>query len=79
MDRKNALDLVTEVTAAASETRQIEEYEPSKAYVEYTAQVPEDSNPALVELQLEKQAQEDAKRMITRRIEEQIRKEEDDE
>ena len=77
MERKSALDLVTEVTAAASEKVQIQQYEPSEAYVEYTAQVPEDENPALVELQLEKQAQEDAKRMITRRIEEQVRQEDE--
>jgi hypothetical protein len=77
MQRQNALEMVTEVTAAATETKQVQQYEPSKAYVEYKAQVPEDENPALVELQLEKQAQEDAKRMITRRIEEQIRQEEE--
>jgi len=79
MDRKDALDLVTEVTTSASEKVQIERYEPSEAYVEYTAEVPEDVNPAVLERQLEKQAQEDAKRMITRRIEEQIRQEEDEE
>jgi len=79
MDRKDALDLVTEVTASASETKQVQQYEPSEAYVEYTAEVPEDVNPAVLERQLEKQAQEDAKRMITRRIEEQIRQEEDEE
>jgi len=78
MDRVDALDLVTEVTASASETKQISEYEPSKAHVSYTAEVPEDVHPAVLERQLEKQAQEDAKRMITRRIEEQIRREEDE-
>lgn len=78
MDRADALDCVTEVTASASETKQISEYEPSKAHVAYTAEVPESVNPAVLERQLEKQAQEDAKRMITRRIEEQVRKENDD-
>lgn len=77
MQRLDALEMVTEVTAAATETKQVQQYEPSKAYVEYTAQVPEDENPVLVELQLEKQAQEDAKRMITRRIEEQVRQEDE--
>jgi len=78
MNRAEALDLVTEVTASASETKQISEYEPSKAHVSYTAEVPEEVHPAVLERQLEKQAQEDAKRMITRRIEEQIRREEDE-
>jgi len=78
MERQDALDMVTEVTAAATETKQVQQYEPSKAYVEYTAQVPEDENPAMVELQLERQAQEDAKRMITRRIEEQIKQEDEE-
>jgi len=75
MDRANALDCVTEVTASATETKQVSEYEPSKAHVSYTAAVPEGVNPAVLERQLEKQAQEDAKRMITRRIEEQVRQE----
>jgi hypothetical protein len=75
MDRKEALSNVTEVTATASETKQIQQYEPSEATVSYTASVPEDVHPAVLERQLEKQAQEDAKRMITRRVEEQIRQE----
>lgn len=75
MDRKEALSHVTEVTATASETKQIQQYEPSEATVSYTASVPEDVHPAVLERQLEKQAQEDAKRMITRRVEEQIRQE----
>lgn len=78
MDRADALDCVTEVTASATETKQVQQYEPSKAHVAYTAEVPEDVNPAVLERQLEKQAQEDAKRMITRRIEEQIRQEDDE-
>ena len=78
MDRADALDFVTEVTAKASETRQIQEYEPSSAEVEYTASVPDDVNPAVLERQLEKQAQEDAKRMIMRRVEERVRNENDD-
>jgi len=78
MDRADALENVTEVTATASETKQIQQYEPSEATVSYTATVPEDVHPAVLERQLEKQAQEDAKRMITRRVEEQIRKEEDE-
>lgn len=75
MDRKEALSHVTEVTAKSSETVQIKQYEPSEATVSYTASVPEDVHPAVLERQLEKQAQEDAKRMITRRVEEQIRQE----
>lgn len=78
MNRQNALDLVTEVTASASETVQIKQYEPSKATVEYTATVPEDKDPAMVEMHLERQAQEDAKRMITRRIEQNIKNEADE-
>jgi hypothetical protein len=78
MNRADALDCVTEVTAKASETKQISQYEPSEATVSYTAEVPEDVHPAVLERQLEKQAQEDAKRMITRRVEEQIRQEEDE-
>jgi len=78
MNRADALECVTEVTASATETKQISEYEPSKAHVSYTAEVPEDVNPAVLERQLEKQAQEDAKRMMMRRVEEQIRQEDDE-
>jgi len=78
MDRADALNCVTKVTATASETRQIQQYEPSEAQVSYTAEVPEGVNPAVLERQLEKQAQEDAKRMIMRRVEERVRNENDD-
>ena len=78
MDKSEALEHVTEISVSASETVQIEQYEPSKSHVSYTAAVPEDVNPVVLENQLQKAAQESAQRMMMRRVEQQIREEDDD-
>jgi hypothetical protein len=78
MDRASALEHVTEVTAEASETKQVSQYEPSEATVSYTAEVPEGVHPVLLEEELGEQAQEDAKKMIMRRVEEQVRQDTDE-
>lgn len=74
MDREAALDAVTEVTVSASEKKQLDQYEPATAHVEYTASVGEDQDPEELREELSKQAEEDAKRAILRRWEEYVRK-----
>lgn len=74
MDRDEALDRVTEVTASASEKKQLDQYEPATAHVEYTATVGEDDDPVALREELSQQAEEDAKRAILRRWEEYVRK-----
>ena len=74
MDREDALEEVTEVTVSASEKKQLDQYEPATAHVEYTASVGEDQDPVALREELSQQAEEDAKRAILRRWEEYVRK-----
>jgi hypothetical protein len=78
MDTQEALDSVKEVSVTASETKQVQQYEPSSAEVEYKASVGDEQSAEILQHKLGELAQEHAKRLIARRVEQQVKDERED-
>jgi hypothetical protein len=78
MDSEEAKQYVTEVSVSSSETKQIEQYEPSEASVGFTAEVPADEDPQAVQEALSELAREQARSEILERWEAHLRKEMDE-
>ena len=78
MDEETAKGLVTEVVVSTSKKKQLGDYEPAEASTEYTAEVPEDEDPAEVREVLNELAWQDTEESIMERWEKHVRKNMDD-